>query len=120
MKHLLILPLLLAAACGGGLDTHEGVMEAHIDVVNDMADVLKTIKDKSSAEAAKPKLEKLAQRGKEIETAMSKIEGEPDEKLMEKMSGDLSKAMSNLTSAMMGLPDDPEVRRIIGDIDLGR
>ena len=51
---------------------------------------------------------------------MSKIEGEPDEKLREKMSGDLSKAMSNLTSAMMGLPDDPEVRRIIGDIDLGR
>jgi len=61
MKHSWILPLLLlAAACGSGkIDSHEDGVEAMTDAVDEMVEVLGTVKDKRSAEAAKPKLEAL-------------------------------------------------------------
>ncbi len=120
MKYACILPLLLlAAACGGGLDSHEGALEAQIEVMNDMADTLKTIKDKKSAEAAKPKLLALKKRGDEIEKAMQKLKGEPDPKAIEKMQADFAKAMKNFVEAMQGLPADPEVQKVMRDLDLG-
>jgi hypothetical protein len=118
MKHLLILPVLLIAACGGGLDTHEGVMDATIDGMNEIADVIKTVKDKKSAEAAKPKLEKLAARMKEVEAAASKLKGEPPPEVAQKMMGEMMQATSNMMAAMAGLPDDPEVHKIIDSIDI--
>ena len=116
MKHLLILPLLLVAACGGGLDTHEGVIDAQIEVFNDMASVFRTVKDKQSAEAAKPKLLKLKERQKEIETAMEKLKGDPDPSLAMKKGAEASKASQNMMQAMMAIPNDPEVQRILDEV----
>ncbi|HEX5136674.1 MAG TPA: hypothetical protein VFY93_06865 [Planctomycetota bacterium] len=116
MKHLLVLPLLLVAACGGGLDTHEGVIDAQIEAMNDITGVLKGVKDAKDAEAAKPKLEKLSKRLKEIQDAGEKLKGEPDPSLMEKKGQAFSTAMSNMMSAAMALP--PEAHQILDSIDL--
>jgi hypothetical protein len=121
MKHPWILPvLLLVAGCGDDLDTPEGAVKAQVGVMNDMADVFKTIKDKKSAEAAKPKLEALAKRAKEIESAMSKMEKEPSPADQQKMMADMMQATTNLMAAMQGIPQDPEIHQILDGIDMPR
>jgi hypothetical protein len=116
MKHSRFLPLLLAVAACGGIDSHEDAIEAQIEVMNDTAAVFRTIKDKKSAEAARSKLEALQKRSKEIETAMSKLEGEPDEKTKQKEMADMAKATSDLMAAAQGIPNDPEIHQVLGDL----
>jgi len=41
--------------------------EETVDVLNEIADTLATIKDKESAQAAAPKLKELGERGKELD-----------------------------------------------------
>jgi Spy/CpxP family protein refolding chaperone len=118
MKHPWILPaLLLVAACGKNLDTPEGAMEASIDLTNEMTDVLKSIKDKKSAEAAKPKLEALGKRGDEIEKALSKQQ--PDEAVAMKYAPKMQAAIEKMSKEIMRIMQDPEMQQILGDVDFG-
>jgi hypothetical protein len=113
MKHSWILPVLLVAACGGGkIDSQEEAMTAVEDVINDMAEVLGTVKDKSTAEAARPKLEKLGQRMKEIQEQTEKLP-DPDPATQSKYMERMGKAMGKLMEAQMKLPQDPEVHEIL-------
>ena len=116
MKYLLLLPVLLVAACGDDLSTHEGAINAQIGVLNEMTSVLKGVKDAKSAEAAKPKLEKLSKRMNEIQDAMSKLKGEPDDALVQKKGQEMTTAMSNMMAAMMALP--PEAHQVLGSLDM--
>ena len=120
MKHLWLLPLLLIGACGDDLDSPQGVVDAQVDAMNDLADVVRTIKDKSSAEAAKPKLEKISQRMKEAQAAMQKMKTDPDPATQQKMMAAINKAAQNLQQAFMGMPQDPEIMQVLDGIDLGR
>jgi hypothetical protein len=51
--------LVFASGCG---DSHESLTKDAIAILNETADVLSTIKDPASADAAKPKLKELGQR----------------------------------------------------------
>jgi hypothetical protein len=51
--------LLLASGCG---DSHESLTKESISITTETADVLSTIKDPASADAAKPKLKELGER----------------------------------------------------------
>jgi hypothetical protein len=117
MKQSWILPVLLVVAgCGDDLGSADGVVKAHIDVLNDMTDVLKTVKDKGSAEAAKSKLEALGKRADEIEKAMSKTQ--PDEKIAKKYAADVDKAQQQFSTEMMRIMTDPQLAQVFGDLDL--
>ena len=117
-NHAWLLSLLLVAACGDKISSHEDALEAQLDVIHDTTAVLKTIKDKASAEAAKPKLDALEKRMKDIEEQMKKLEGTPDPKLQQKAMTEMAKAMQELMAAMAAVPDDPEIQKIVGDMDM--
>jgi hypothetical protein len=118
MKHPWILPVLfLVAGCGANLDTPEGAMEASIDMLNEMTDILKSVKDKKSAEAAKPKLEALGKRGDEIEKALSKHK--PDEAVAQKYAPKMMAAMEKFSTEVQRIMQDPEMQQILGDVDFG-
>jgi outer membrane murein-binding lipoprotein Lpp len=81
-----ILPLLplLAAACGGEPDvatpkaapdlaTHEGVTDAHIGAMEDLADVLDGIRDRQGVEDARGRIEEIGSRIREINAAEDKL-----------------------------------------------
>ncbi|HEX5136546.1 MAG TPA: hypothetical protein VFY93_06220 [Planctomycetota bacterium] len=77
MRTRWLLPL-LTAACGGpdpvsksGLDltTLDGVTDAHIRTMDEMADVVDGIEDMKTAEAARPRMEEIGKRFREINAA---------------------------------------------------
>ena len=69
--------LLLAAGCGGpDLSTHEGITDAMIEATEDLADVIEGITDKKSAEGARPVLQEIAKRMRDIDAALRAL-GEP-------------------------------------------
>jgi hypothetical protein len=81
VRILRLLPL-LAAACGDepdakkaspDLTTHDGVTDAHIDAMEDVADVLDGIHDGPSAEAARPRMEALGKRLRQIDAAEARL-----------------------------------------------
>jgi len=75
-----LLPLLLSAACGGkdpsppaksgpDLSTLDAVTDAHIQAMDDMVDIVDGIFDMKTAEAARPRMEKIGERFREINAA---------------------------------------------------
>jgi len=96
-RHLLsTLAISLLCACGADLDSHDGVADAAIELMEDMADVLEGIDSKEAADAAAGDLEDLAERGAELGQAMEKL-GKPDketEKELEEKYEDRMKAVS--------------------------
>ena len=75
---LSLLVIVLLFACGGGLATRDGVAEASLSGMEDFVSILEGIDSKASADAAAPKLEKLALRMAEVEAARQKL-GELDQ-----------------------------------------
>ena len=100
-------------ACGcDSKPTHESVTKERIDKVQELADVLKTIKDEASFEAAKPKLEKLKKEVDELKKktdALGKPPPEVVKKLEEKYQKDLEKAQGELLAQMMRIGADPKI-----------
>jgi archaellum component FlaC len=106
---------LAAAGCGGGkIDSHDEAFDALMDNIGERTEIIKTVKDKRSAEAAKPKLEALNKRMKDIESQAEKL-GDPPADAQAKYMQRMMEATGKLMQAMQGLPDDPEVQRIIMD-----
>ncbi len=115
-----LIPVLLAAACGGEPDveapvselaTHEGVTEAHIDAMEEMADILDGIRDRKSAEAARPRMEEIAKRVKEINDAEANL-GAPSAAERARLDARLESAAEMLEprfrQAMERLKGDPD------------
>jgi len=126
------LPLILAVAlvgCGGKIDTPEEGAKAITDVLDDANDILDGVKDKRSAEAAKPKLEALSKRRREIEAQMSKANtkssqlSKRDMELTAEAQKDLMAQVMRLQGNMMRLSNDPEALEIVskamGDMPRG-
>jgi polyhydroxyalkanoate synthesis regulator phasin len=118
----LLLPALLLAACGS---KHEQAVTEYLEVLEDINDILDGIKDKKSAQAARPKLERLATRMRTLQAKMEKLPEptEADLKRAEKRSGELDKQMQRLMANSMRIGMNPELSDALeplGDIDRGR
>jgi hypothetical protein len=64
---------LLCAACGGGIDSYDGAMEAQIGVMEEMVGVLEGVTDEASAEKATPAVEALGKRLADIAAQVQKL-----------------------------------------------
>jgi len=86
MKHLAFLILASVAACGDGesddgsksIASHEEAADQTVRAMKQFEGLLDSVKDKASADSAKPKLEALAKRLDGIEAAVEKL-GPPAE-----------------------------------------
>ncbi len=67
-----LLALLLVAGCKQ--PTLDELADEHIALLNELADTLATVKDKTSAEAARPKLREIRRKIKLLKARASKIE----------------------------------------------
>jgi FKBP-type peptidyl-prolyl cis-trans isomerase len=105
-------------------DTADKVMKDQIALVGEMCDILETITDKTSAEKAKPKLEDLAKKSKEIEKRAKKLKleelpKEKKEELQKKYEKDMQKVATRLFKSMGRLAQDKDLKDVLKTIDLG-
>jgi hypothetical protein len=115
--------LALVFAVSGCGDSPDSVIKDQIKLMNDMADVLEGIKDKDSAEKAKPKLEALAKKAKDIEERAKKLKlddmpKEKQEALKKKYEDDIKKAAGRFGAAMMKAMTNPDAAGALKGIDL--
>jgi hypothetical protein len=98
---LVVLSALAGCSGGGGA---ESLMNEQIKTMNELSGVLEGIKDDASADAAVPKLEKLALQIKELDKKGKDIKVSADEKkkLEEKFKGQLEEAVKRLMAASVG------------------
>lgn len=119
------LVIVLAAACGGEPDvevpvselaTHEGVTEAHIDAMEEMADILDGIRDRKGAEAARPRMEEIGKRVREINAAEASLPA-PSADERARLDARLDSAARMLEprfqATMDRLKGDPEARGLV-------
>ena len=102
------LVLLVVAGCGGVVGTHEEAVDATLKAMKEVAEILGTVKDKASAEAAKPRLEAVAKRMGEIVEAVEEL-GEPKdvaalEERMRKGLEPVSAAIEGYLERIQGVP----------------
>lgn len=120
----MLLPLLVAA-CGGkdpspapesgpDLSTLDGVTDAHIQTMDDMVDVLDGIHDMKSAEAARPRMEKIGERFREIDAAEDALPP-PNPEERQRNDEKLDKAAKRLEPLFAQTLDrlDPETRGLV-------
>ncbi len=109
MKQVAVLMGLLAlvvviGGCGG--DKYDRAAREMIDCMKDMNSVLDGVKDKESAEAAKPKMEKIAKRmealGKRAKE-MDKPPKEREDELKKKYDKEMKEVMGNMMKNMTRL-----------------
>lgn len=110
--------VLVWAASGCGGDKHEVVIKDTIQAMNDMADIVDTIKDEASAKAAEPKLKAVADRLQEIKKradAMEKPSAEKEEALKKKYEGELKAGMGRMMGAAMKAASVPGAQQAVQD-----
>ncbi len=102
-------------------ETPDQFMKEAIKLMGEFADAFEKIKDKDSAEKAKPKLvdltkrfKKLDVRGRKILTALPK---EDQEALEKKYKPEIAKVSKRLLGAMSKALEDPEARKVLADIE---
>jgi hypothetical protein len=95
--------LALVFAVSGCGDSHEAVLKDTIKTMDEITEVCESIKDESSAKAAKPKLEKLAEKMKDIKKRADKLgdpKGDKKEALEKKYKDDLLKSALKMAVAI--------------------
>jgi hypothetical protein len=116
MRPLRILPLALAAACGGGVGSHEDAADATLDAMKEYASILESVKDKGSAEAARPKIEALSKRLDELVKRVEKLgepKGDDARKAEEKMRAGIEGISARMEANMGRLDASPDVGAVI-------
>jgi hypothetical protein len=106
--------VLVGSGCGN--DPHEAIYKDLVGLMNDMATVFEGVKDKASAEAAKPKLQEINKRLKEIgERAKKagKISKAKADSLEKKYKPQLEAAGKRLDTAASGLKGNRDVGLIL-------
>jgi hypothetical protein len=110
--------VLLTSGCGRGTPTHESLTQDMIGMMNEQADVLAAVKDEASANAAKPKLEALAEKAKAMKQAADKL-GEPvkevEEQLRKKFEPEMQKVAQRVMSEMMRIMSQPALKQALQD-----
>lgn len=114
------LPLLVVAmGCGGGLGSQDGIADAKISTMEDFVNILEGIKDKSSADAAKPKILEIKKRMEEIEAAAKKLgepKGEDKTKAEAKLKAAQQKLEPRMQKAFERIQSDPEVMAAVASV----
>ena len=113
---------ILACACAMALvgcgDSHDKVRSDMLDVISDMNDVLDDVDDKASAEAAKPKLEAIGERMKDLKARADKL-GEPspeqEKELNAKYEERMGKETMRLFGNMMRVGTNPETAPVLDE-----
>lgn len=111
-----ILACVCAMALAGCSDSHDKVTADTLDIITDMNDVLDDVTDKASAEAAKPKLEAIGERMKDVKARADKL-GEPSpeqqEQLKTKYEERMGKEMMRMFGNAMRVGTDPEIAPVL-------
>lgn len=105
---------LLLTGCGG--DTHEGLANETVGLLNEFATVLDGVSDEASAKAAVPKLEaistKLSEMKKRVD-ALPKLSEAENKALEDKMQKEMGTFMGKFMGAAMKLANKPELQKIL-------
>ncbi len=100
-----LLAVSMVAFMAGCKRTADDVVDDTIGALNDLTEVLKDVKDKASAEAAKPKIEKIVARAKDLQKegeAMEKeMSKEENEALEKEYKPQVEKAVAAMQAEMM-------------------
>jgi hypothetical protein len=109
------------SGCG---DSPDSVMKDTIKYMNETADIFDGIKSKEDAEKAKPKLEAVNKKMKDLEERgkklkMNELSEEKKKALGEKYGPDLLKASLRMMTAMGKVRKDPEVAAALKDLGFG-
>ena len=125
MKRILLIAAVVSLAFlqVGCKSKHEQVMDDQLDLMEEMVDVLKDVKDEASAKAAVPKLEDLKKRGEEIQKRAKEI-GDPSEEeekaLKEKYEERMDKIMKDMFAEMTRVMADEKCREVLaGKMPMG-
>ncbi len=116
---LFLLPLAVSAC---GQSSHESLTDEMVTSTEEIADVLETVTDKASAEAAKPRLEAIAKKMKDT-LERRKALGEPDaaeqQAIAEKVKSRLDASQARMMQAMMRLQSQPDALQVLRDTITG-
>ncbi len=100
-------------------DPHEAILEDMIATMTEMVDVLETVQDPASAEAAAPKLEALVTELNAIEARMEAI-GDPDpakeDALMAVYEEPMQDVFDGFMEQMMRLQMEPELFEPLAEV----
>ena len=108
------------AGCGGG-NSPDALNKEAISMMNEVAGVLESVKDKASGEAAIPKLQGLAKRGEDLKKRMDglKLSKEDEKKIEEKYKKEGMEAGMRMFKAMgeasMVMEKDPALKKAFDD-----
>jgi len=106
--------LLLCVACGDSIDSHEDAMEAQIDVMDEMIEILEGVTDAASAKGAIPDMEALGKRMAEIAEQVKKLP-QPTMEEMQSMQSDymtrLQDSQKKVYATLSKLSEYPELSR---------
>jgi hypothetical protein len=121
MRRLLPLSVGLVFLCAGTgnagptkASTYETVTKAMLKALSDLSDVLETVKDKETAKAAAPKIDKIADRFEALAKEAKKL-GKPskeEEEKLKKYEDDAKKQAQRMAVALV-----PAVTKSGGDPD---
>jgi len=106
----------LSTSCGAP-DTHESVTTEAIGCMTELAALLDGVTDKASALAAKPNLEALTAKMKDL-AARTESLGEPDAETKQQLEQRFQEAMADtsLMQSLMRLATVPEALEVLDDV----
>jgi len=98
-------------------DPRRSVIEDEIGCMEEIVGVLTTVADKSSAEAARPKLEALGARMKAIEKRKSEIvaPGKTGQEVLKKLDERLEAVITKMMKESMRILMNPELNAVLKD-----
>ncbi len=118
MKKILMSVLVLIIGCS--TDTHESTIKEMISTFDEMAEIIESVTDDSSADTAIGKLEKISKKMRNIKTRVENL-GDPDEatkKDLAEYESKMKEAMGRMMKVSMGMstkPYGPKVMKAMGD-----
>ena len=108
----------LFLATGAFADSKKEIMEDAVSMLEEMVNVMITVKDKETAKAAVPKLEAIVVKKEAIDKRIDKL-GLDKKKLGDDLKADpvmkkrVEDLMAKMMPAMMNLSKDPEAMKIL-------
>jgi hypothetical protein len=114
---LLTLSMLVLVGCDSK-PTHESLMKDAIAVMKEWATVLEGVKDEASAEVAKPKLQAINAKMKDLKTkadTLGKPPAEEEKRLKEKYEPEFKQVLDKLMPEVLRIGFDPKLGPILKD-----